>query len=176
VALAAVEVLGDKAARLSEGGIREALPEVRWPGRLELLAACPWGGKSRAVLLDGAHNPDGVASLKLALESEFHSQRLIMVWASMGDKDFSSCLAAIAPGCHRLILTRPESARSATPAELLATLAEAQRQKCLTSVSVEEALSKAYELAGPDDLICVAGSLYLVGMARSLLVGDLVGG
>lgn len=176
VALAAIEVLGDKASLVSEGVIREALPEVRWPGRLELLADCHWGGEVRDVLLDGAHNPDGVAALTLALETGFPRQRLIMVWASMGDKDFSSCLAAIAPVCHRLILTRPESSRSATPDQLLNSLSLGQREKCLTSVSVLDALNQAYHLTGRDDLICVAGSLYLVGKARSLLVGDLVGG
>ena len=174
LALAGLELLGEKALAVNEEVVRGALPEVRWPGRLEFFPDCSFQGKARSVLLDGAHNPAGVESLKSALGSDFGYDQLIMVWASMGDKDFHSCVGTIAPLCQRLIFTRPESARSATPAQLLLTIPESAREQCLTSSSVEKALVLAYDLAGPNDLICVAGSLYLVGQARAILVGDLV--
>lgn len=174
LALASLEVLGERASSVHEGVIRGALLEVRWPGRLEFLPDCRWQEKERAVLLDGAHNPAGVESLMTSLGSDFHFDRLIMVWASMGDKDFHACLGKVAAICDVLIFTRPENARSATPAQLLQALAVTAQEKCLASSSVQEALAMAYEMAGPKDLICVAGSLYLVGKARSLLVGDLL--
>ncbi len=174
LALAAVELLGDRAAKVSAEGVRVALAAVRWPGRLELLADCRWQGKARAVLLDGAHNPAGVESLLAALSKDFRFEKLIMVWASMGDKDFQSCVRRVEPLCHRLIFTRPESARSATPTQLRLALTGLAGEKCLSAPTVPEALTLAYDLAGPQDLICVAGSLYLVGKARSILVGDLV--
>jgi dihydrofolate synthase/folylpolyglutamate synthase len=172
--LAGLELLGDKASAVNEEVIRGALPEVRWPGRLEFFQDCRWQGKARAVLLDGAHNPAGVESLMVALGSDFRYDKLIMVWASMGDKDFQSCVSSIVAICDKMIFTRPESTRSATPAQLLQTLSESDREKSLPSLSVQEALTLAYDLAGPTDLICVAGSLYLVGKVRSLLVGDLL--
>ena len=176
LALAALELLGEKAHSVNGEVVRSALPEVRWPGRLEFFPSCRWQGKERAVLLDGAHNPAGVESLIAALGSDFRYDNLIMVWASMGDKDFQSCVGKIASLCHRLIFTRPESARSATPEQLLLSISGQARERGLTASSVQEALALAYDLARPHDLICVAGSLYLVGKARSILVGDLVAG
>lgn len=174
LALAALEMLGERASAATTEVVRAALLEVRWPGRLEFFPACPWQGQTRAVLMDGAHNPAGVEALTLALRQDFTYHKLIMVWASMGDKDFQACVEKIAPLCHQLIFTRPESDRSATPDQLLLSLTGAAREKGLAAATVPEALALAYKLAGPDDLICVAGSLYLVGKARSILVGALV--
>lgn len=174
LALATLEVLGERVGLVSEGVIRSALLEVRWPGRLEFFPDCRWQGKPRSLLLDGAHNPAGVETLMAALKSDFHFERLVMVWASMGDKDFCSCLNTIATICDVLIFTRPENSRSATPDQLMKALSGVERGESLSSPSVEEALAMAYEMAGPQDLICVAGSLYLIGKARSLLVGDLL--
>lgn len=175
LALAGIELLLGKEKMVDFDVVREGLLAVRWPGRLEYFFELSWRGQSRAVLFDGAHNPAGVSSLCEALRSDFQYDALIMVWASMGDKDFQVCVGEIAPLCSRLIFTRPETLRSATPAQLIEALPEDAKGKCLSSSSVEEALSQAYALAGPKDLICIAGSLYLIGKARSLLVGDLIG-
>ncbi len=174
LALAGVELLRGKGQGIDHDLVRGALPEVRWPGRLEFFPGLAWQGKGRDLLLDGAHNPAGVEALGEALGRDFHYSKLIVVWASMGDKDFGSCVGRIAGLCHRLIFTRPENLRSATPEQLRLALPVEERGKALSSSSVEEALSMAYDLAGPDDLICVAGSLYLVGKARAILVGALV--
>ncbi len=128
----------------------------------------------RRFLLDGAHNPAGVESLKDALLSEFHFDKLIVVWGSMADKDIAKTLTIIAPICDHLILTRPEGERSAEPERLRNALPEGHTGNVTCIRSVAEALRKAYELAGPGDLICVAGSLYLVGAVRQLLLGGLV--
>lgn len=175
LALAGIELWLGKERILDPEVVREGLLAVRWPGRLEFFSELSWQGRSRAVLFDGAHNPAGVDALLEALIADFKYDALIMVWASMGDKDFQACVRKIAPLCSRLIFTRPESLRSATPDQLVLALPEEVREKCLSSASVEDALSQAYALAGNDDVICIAGSLYLIGRARSLLVGGLVG-
>jgi dihydrofolate synthase/folylpolyglutamate synthase len=141
---------------------------------LEFFPQLAWQGKARPLLLDGAHNPAGVEGLCASLRSDFTYDQLIMVWASMGDKDFQGCVATVAPLCRTMIFTRPEEIRSATPEALQAALPPEARLKALAAKSVAEALTMAYELATPGDLICVAGSLYLIGKARSLLVGELV--
>ena len=174
VALAGIELLLAKGPVVDEEAVRRGLSEVRWPGRLEFFQGLSWQGKERDFLLDGAHNPAGVEALAEALRCDFRYERLIVVWASMGDKDFESCVGRISELCHHLIFTRPESLRSATPEQLRLALPEGKRDKTLGSQSVEEALGLAYDLAAPNDLICVAGSLYLVGMARAILVGELV--
>jgi dihydrofolate synthase/folylpolyglutamate synthase len=187
VAVAALDLLGAMGFPVSDATMRTALPEVRWPGRLEhfrlaepaLLAMDGPGDSgvapdSRRYLLDGAHNPAGVASLVAYLRLQVDCPKLVMVWASMADKDYVSSLAAVAPLCYRLIFTRPEAERSARPEVLAAALPPAAREKAVCVAGVAEALAEARRITDADDLICVAGSLYLIGAVRGLLLGDLV--
>lgn len=184
LALATLELVNETFP-VSPDSIRQGLLSVTWPGRLEYF--CLDGGKPmkasaestaeqsaslRRYLLDGAHNPAGVESLLGVLVNEFSYARLILVWGCMADKDVNATLSAIAPLADRIIFTRPESERSATSEQLMAILPEADRAKALGSSTVGEALRLAAEMAQGGDLICVAGSLYLVGAARKILVGE----
>jgi dihydrofolate synthase/folylpolyglutamate synthase len=160
---------------------------VRWPGRLENFCLaepdlteidCPGNGVShqdfRRYLLDGAHNPAGVESLTEHLRSLTGFNKLVMVWASMSDKDYSSSLAAIAPLCCNLIFTRPEEERSALPDDLITVLPAAYRPRAVGVAGVENALTRARQITDCNDLICVAGSLYLIGAARTILLGEIL--
>ena len=180
LALAALETISGTLP-VSGEAIRQGLLSVTWPGRLEYF--CLADGKPveclaeksaslRRYLLDGAHNPAGVESLRDALVSEFSYDRLILVWACMADKDIGTTLNTIAPLAERIIFTRPESERSATPEQLAAILSEEERPKAQGAATVAEALALAADLAQSGDLICVAGSLYLVGAARKILLGE----
>ncbi len=157
--------------------IRAGIGEVSWPGRLELMEVRRGGAESgRRVLLDGAHNPAGIDALAAALREDFTYRRLIVIWASMADKDVGAGLRLIAPLCDRLVLTRPESERSATPAAMRRLLADGEREKAVEAPDTTAALDMAWRLSTPDDLVVVAGSLYLVGAARLDLAGELVAG
>jgi len=180
LALAALETISETLPVPGEA-IRQGLLSVTWPGRLEYFCLadgnrveCPADQDSslRRYLLDGAHNPAGVESLRDALVSEFGYDHLILVWACMGDKDVAATLTAIAPLADRIIFTRPESERSAMPEQLAAILPEEERSKTLSAPTVKEALALAADMAQGGDLICVAGSLYLVGAARKILLGE----
>ena len=191
LALAVVDCLRQQGYVLEEERIRAGLTQVRWPGRLEYfclagadgrLIDCPagegaaGGSNLRRYLLDGAHNPAGIATLVQSLSTDFTYKKLICVWASMADKDIANTLNVMAPHCHHIIFTRPESERSAT-AEMLREILPAElRDRATGRESVQEALDYARQLAGADDLICVAGSLYLVGAARRLLLGEIING
>ncbi|HEJ83940.1 MAG TPA: bifunctional folylpolyglutamate synthase/dihydrofolate synthase, partial [Desulfobacteraceae bacterium] len=114
--------------------IREGLAGTSWPGRLEefwwqgvkQVHPQPPGNNAPAFhfLLDGAHNPDGAKALKKSLEQDFIYERLILVWASMADKDILSTLMQIAPLANSIIFTRPDEERSAKPEALLEMLPE----------------------------------------------------
>ena len=183
LALAALETIAI-ILPVSGEAIRQGLLSVSWPGRLEYFCLadgkpveCPAEGATgqpslRRYLLDGAHNPAGVESLRDALVSEFGYGHLILVWACMGDKDVAATLTTIAPLAERIIFTRPESERLATPEQLAAILPEEDRSKAQSAPTVKEALTLAADLAQSGDLICVAGSLYLVGAARKILLGE----
>ncbi len=181
LALAVIELLKAGGYQVNQQQVRAGLATVSWPGRLEEFALvpkqAPWlpelTAKTR-FLLDGAHNPAGVEALAGALAREFHYQKLFLIWGAMADKDIGQTLAAIAPLADHIIFTRPESERSAMPKELLALLPDQYRGLAEIRDDVEPALRRAVSLAGEDDLICVAGSLYLVGRARQILRGELV--
>ncbi len=172
LALAALGILASKGFPLSDDIIRKGIAQVSWPGRLENFSHLDSeNGSVQDYLLDGAHNPAGIAALATELR-KLDSHSIIMVWASMADKDYGQCLRLIAPLCREIIFTRPEENRSATPEQLKAELNDCQII-CHAAVPVFAALEKAVSLARRGDLICVAGSLYLVGKARAILLGAL---
>jgi len=186
VALAAVDLLCRAGWPIAEEHVRRGLAQVRWPGRLEEFWRDTGGvvrdsppesgsdGAWRHYLLDGAHNPDGVEALCRHLEETAPRRlRLILVWAAMADKDLGRTLPIIAPLADRILLTRPASERAADPHALRALLPPEHRRKARVCPAVAEALETAAGEADAADLICVAGSLYLIGAAREFLRGPL---
>ena len=125
-------------------------------------------------LLDGAHNPTGVHNLALTLSEEYMYRRLILVWGAMIDKDIVAGLSSMLPLVDTFILTRPEGERSAEPEQLQACLPEAARDRGVLVRDVAAALREAEKLAGAEDMIVVAGSLYLVGAVLVFLYAPLL--
>lgn len=141
----------------SEEAIRRGLSNVDWPGRFQILRRNP------TVIVDGAHNPGGARALAASLRAYFPGQALTLVVGISADKDQAGILAALAPLASRLILTAYRGPRAARPDALLALLPPLE-SRVDTADSLEEALSLA--MAEPEiRIICVAGSLYLVGEA-----------
>jgi len=172
--------------RRREEQVRHGLAVLRWPGQLEhfwrdhkgtVLTVAPDSARAagfRRYPLDGAHNSDGVESLCHHLRETASSRaRLILVWASMVDKALALTLPPVASLADRILLTRPQSERAAVPSILMALLAPPERARASTLNTVAEALQAAVAAAEAEDLICVAGSLYLVGEAREILRGAL---
>lgn len=156
LALGAVELLGDAGYHVAGRAISEGLKRTRWEGRLEILRRAP------LLLVDGAHNPAGMAVLCRALERDFPRRRLFLIFGVMGDKDYLSMAKRIFPLADRVFLTCPYSERALSPAALLPAA-----RRFHPAVEVVEnpgdALRRALSLAGKEDLVCAAGSLYLVG-------------
>jgi len=165
--------------------LAKGLSAVRWPGRLEEFwrdadgrigfRPFPAGPPAYHFLLDGAHNPDGARTLRRSLEKDFVYDRLILVWASMADKDIRPTLLQIAPLAETIVFTKPDEERSAKPEALKELLPDDLREKALCIDEVAGALEQAMKLSTPGAMICVAGSLYLVGKARRILCGELAG-
>jgi dihydrofolate synthase/folylpolyglutamate synthase len=182
VALAALEMIDQHDFSIDDETIRANLPKVSWPGRLEhfCLARDDQSqvecGSPNAVnyLLDGAHNPAGVESLRVALDDDFEYDRLILMWAAMEDKDINKTLPVVAPLADTLVLTKVDYDRSAEPENLKETLPTELQSKVVCESSLSDALDRAAKLAGDNDLICIAGSLYMIGEARKILLGELV--
>ena len=162
LALSAAFLWGDAPKAIAEGDIREGLQSVSWPGRLELVCRQP------RIVLDGAHNPGAMKVLARVLPQEFEYNRLFLIIGVMQDKDIPGVLAPIVPQADRIFVTRAEYNRSAAPEHLLSLLGK-DKEKSRVFPNIAQALAQAGKEAGERDLICVTGSLFLVGEARNLI-------
>lgn len=159
--LGAVEILADAGFPVGEAVVAEGLRNTRWEGRLEILQRAPM------LLVDGAHNPAGAETLRRALRTGFPRRRLILIFGVLGDKDYPAMAKRLLPLADRVILTRPNSERSLSP-ELLLPVARMFHTAAERIDNPADALRSALSHAGEEDLICVAGSLYLVGEIKKL--------
>ena len=146
--------------------IRSGLAVAQWPGRLEVLHGAT--GPGPVVAIDGAHNAAGAEVLSEAVADYFEGRRVILVAGMLGDKDIDAVLTHVVPLASVVIATTPNSPRA------LAAAALGQRVRALGATpqivpEVEPALDLALSLAGPEDAVLVAGSLYLAGPARTYL-------
>jgi dihydrofolate synthase/folylpolyglutamate synthase len=146
-------------ARLSESHIREGLLSNRWPGRLEILSDTP------TVLLDGAHNMAAVRPLARFLAERFAGRRITLVSGILDDKAYPEMLARLLPLCTKAVLTQPRIDRSISP-EALRKEAERIISDIHVIPDVATAVNHAVADAGPEEVICIAGSLYLVGEVK----------
>jgi len=164
VALAVVSQLQQQGWPITEEHIRQGLAHVRWEGRMEVLSRAPW------VLLDGAHTVEAAVCLRQALTELFPHQRVSFVLSLSRDKRIADIVATLAPMAHEVIVTHFHSPRSCDPHAL----AELVRQHGI-AVQLEPdpvgALAQARCKAQASDVICVTGSLYLVGEIKTRLQG-----
>jgi len=156
LALGAVEMIGDAGFRVNDAAVSKGLKEAQWEGRLEILQRSPM------LLVDGAHNAAGAAALRQAFLNDFPHRRLILVFGVLGDKDYRTMARRLFSLADRVILTHPQSER-ALPPDSLRPLAEKFNKAIEVINNPGDALRRALSLAGKNDLVCAAGSLYLVG-------------
>jgi len=121
------------------------------------------------VLVDGAHNADGVEVLVEALEEEFPTTRWQLLLGVMGDKNIEAMVGKLAPLCDGIVVTAPESERAVSPDELGEMVRSLVDVPVAIVPDVRVALNEARSAAGLDGAVLVAGSLYLVGEVRALL-------
>ena len=162
LAASALRLLAAAGVRAGEQEIAAGIATARWPGRLEEVAG---------VLLDGAHNPDGAAALAAALRALHPGRPVELVFGVLSDKDHEGMLAELAPAVRRIHLVAPDSPRARSPRSCIAA-AERHRTPFDAHESLPDAMACARRLAADGSLVCVAGSLYLVGEARQRLAGE----
>jgi dihydrofolate synthase/folylpolyglutamate synthase len=158
-ALAVLETAVDGTFPISESAIRSGLQGVRWRGRLEVVHRDP------LMIVDGAHNLAGAQVLFDFLYSQIHDgagRKLILVVGMMRDKNLQGFLRVFSPLVDQLILTQPRMERAASVDDLKQAVDREDLVPCLLADSWE-AVCQAKALANPSDVICVTGSLFLVG-------------
>ena len=136
--------------------IKKGLSSTKFRGRLDVIS------KNPLVIEDGAHNISGITELKKAIQTYFKGKKIILVMAMLKDKEYQKCIEIISSVADVLIATEPDNPRKATAQEI----AE-EAQKYIKNTYFEPDVNKAIELAKSrctkDDVICVCGSLYLLG-------------
>ncbi|MDT0319979.1 bifunctional folylpolyglutamate synthase/dihydrofolate synthase [Streptomyces millisiae] len=174
VAIAAVDAMAERGHIRAPDGerLRARLAATRWPGRLELVPDAHLDDWTGRVLLEGATNPQGTATVAPEIlrhaRADGHPRPPVLVFAAMDDKDVSGMLAPL-PSHWPLVLTRTGSHQAADTATLHGRLAPGRRGPCVTAEDPRSALHRAAELAGPGGLLVVLGSLRLVGETRTVL-------
>ena len=166
-AIALLESASHRGVPVDELAVREGLHSVVWEGRLEVLEDVP------RVLLDGAHNPAASVALARYFEdflAAHPSARIILVWGMMQDKDHRGFISPLLPLVSEIVLTQAGLARSATVGALRDTLGEWPKPVYDAPLPAE-ALQTAKKRASPGDLICVAGSLMLLGDIKAAVRG-----
>jgi dihydrofolate synthase / folylpolyglutamate synthase len=158
-AAAALRQLARAGVPVGEDAIARGIASARWPGRLE---------EVDGVLLDGAHNPDGAAALVAALRALHPGRPVELVFGVLSDKDVTAMLAVLAPSVRRVHAVAPATPR-ARPAADVRRLATAHGLDGDEHGSMRDAIECARRASRDGAIVCVAGSLYLVGEARALL-------
>ncbi len=156
LAVAALEVVEQSGLGIDESALKAGLKKTRWEARMEIICAKP------LFLLDGAHNPSGIAVLRRTLQKDFSWRRLILIFAALADKDYRSMLQKIVPMAAITILPPLKTGR-AVPVRDMACIMKELKYRFVMVDSVDQAVRRALELADDRDIICAAGSLYLAG-------------
>jgi dihydrofolate synthase/folylpolyglutamate synthase len=163
LALGASMLLRDAGLPIGDGAMAAGLATVSWPGRFELLPLTP------LVLIDGAHNGDSAHKLMAAIKAELGPPRMVLILGTSRDKDIAAIAAALAPHAAAVVLTRSHHHRAMDLDRIAAEVRAHLNGPLLVAADVAAALDAARGLAGPADLICITGSLFVVADAREAL-------
>jgi dihydrofolate synthase/folylpolyglutamate synthase len=165
LAITAAEKLNEYGFRIRPEHIAAGVRETRWPGRFQVLHADV--GFPETVL-DVAHNPSGAWALRSALSSFYEDRQLTFVFGAMRDKAIGEIAGILFPLAERVIATRADNPRAASPKEI-AELAAPTQAEIIEEENISVALERGAELAGKKGVLVVTGSIYIVGKALEIL-------
>ena len=118
-------------------------------------------------MIDGAHNPAGITTLRESLDFYFPQEKRVFVLGILKDKDFANMLKILLRKEDKVVFTTPSSERAANPVDLLE-YADVEVKEAIGDPV--EALKRGHELTNNDELLICAGSLYLIGYLREQLL------
>lgn len=161
VAIVAAKLVSKQDDRINELALHIGVANTVWPGRLERIAQAP------DVILDGAHNPAGAEALRKALDKYYPEGKRIFVLGMMGDKDMTGVISRLIRPMDIVYTVKADDGARAAAAEELAGLVGVQ---ALAMSRLADAYEAAVSRADSDSVVCICGSLYLVGNFKNLLL------
>lgn len=162
VVLETVDVLRRRGWKIPEEAVVQGLDRAKWPGRMELVRRNP------DVILDGGHNPQCLEALSRSLRGLYPGRKLIFLTGVLADKDWRAMMGELLPLAKEFCAITPDSPR-AMPARELADYLEGCGVRATPCGTVRDGLDRALAAAGPEDVVCATGSLYMIGEVRHLL-------
>ncbi|GEN33018.1 bifunctional folylpolyglutamate synthase/dihydrofolate synthase [Aneurinibacillus danicus] len=162
-ALMTLQVLSNYfALYIEEEHIREGLREARWPGRFEKISEAP------DVILDGAHNAEGVSALIQTVQDYYPGRKVSLVFSALADKNYAEMAWQLAPICNRVWVTKNDHPRAARVEDLAAAFRTAAPDMPVQAEeNWQEAWRQALHTVTPQEVLLVAGSLYFISDIRN---------
>ena len=146
--------------------LKTATESVKWKGRLEVLNINPY------IVVDGAHNVDGIKYLRNNIEKYFKYNDLYLILGILADKEVEKMLHIIAPMAKEIYTVTSNSIR-ATSSEDLKNEVLKYNKNTIAFEDYEEAANYAINKAKKEDLVLASGSLYMIGKMRKIIMGIL---
>lgn len=160
LAIVAAKIVSKQDFRITEEHLHLGAAHTKWPGRLEKIASAP------DVILDGAHNPNGAEALRKALDKYYPSEKRYFVFGMMADKSMDEVIKILFRPSDTVYTVRADDGPRAAEA---ADLAERIGGQATAADNVLRAYETACKKAGSDGVVCVCGSLYLVGTFKTMI-------
>jgi len=162
LAIAAAEELSKQTFPITADSIERGIRATRWPGRFQIIPGSP------EYVLDVAHNPAGAWALRSTLSASYDGRPLTMIFGAMRDKAIGEMAEILFPLADCVILTRADNPRSASPEEIREAAVRTSTDM-EDAADVESALERARAVTGPNGVVVITGSIYIVGEAMRLL-------
>jgi len=156
-AIGAIDALRSVDIFVSQGSVREGVSSAQWPGRMEVLREDP------IVIVDGAQNAASAMALRRAIDSHFGGKKFVLVLGVSMDKDIKGICDALCPDASHIVFTAADNPRAADPNILKG---YASNKSVEIAADSRRALEAACSKAEKDDVVVVAGSLFLAGEIR----------
>ena len=163
LAIVAAKLVSKQDDRINELALHIGVANTLWPGRLERIHVNP------DIILDGAHNPNGAEALRKALDKYYPGKKVTFVFGMMGDKDMTGVIKTLIRADDVVYTVRADQGARAAEAKGLAQLVG---PNAIPMASLAEAYSTALASVKEDDVLCVCGSLYLVGEFKKMLLEE----
>lgn len=164
-AVAVADALRARGHEISDLAISEGIAHTRVPGRMEVMGQDPF------IVADGAHNGESAAALVEGLRDHFEVKRYFIILGVMGDKDLRAIGFKLASIADLIICCGFHSPRAMDP-QVMVQEVGFLGPAAVAEESVASAIDVALGHAGPGDLVCITGSLYVVAEAREALLGE----
>lgn len=162
LALGMIDALRERGVEISEQAAIDGLSRVRLEGRLEIIRDEP------RTVVDTAHNAASIGALMRAIGQNIAYDSMVVIFGCAADKDIDGMLGQLQLGADKVIFTGIGTPRSADPYELHQRFLEKSQKMAQVAPTLQEAYRLASHCVTREDLICITGSVYLVGLAKKL--------